>query len=56
LKLFVSGKHFVSDEEVERAVDGDFHSLPDSHFQERIRMLERCRTKCFVVKGDYREK
>ncbi|UYV80334.1 hypothetical protein LAZ67_18002480 [Cordylochernes scorpioides] len=33
LNKFVFGKHFTSNEEVERAVDEYFNSLPDSHFQ-----------------------
>jgi Transposase. len=45
---FVSGKHLASNEEVERALDVYFYSLPDSHFQEG--------TKCFEVSGDYVEK
>ena len=36
LKKFVSGKCFVSNEEVERVVDEYFNSLPDSHFWEII--------------------
>jgi hypothetical protein len=37
-----SKKPFASNEEVERAIDGYFHSLPESHFQEGILMLEKC--------------
>lgn len=38
---FVSGKRFASIEEVERAVDEYFHTLPDSHFRTGILMLEK---------------
>lgn len=56
LKKFISGKRFASNKEVEGAVDGYFHSLPDSHFREGIQMLEKRWTKCVEVKGDYVEK
>ncbi|XP_014481491.1 PREDICTED: histone-lysine N-methyltransferase SETMAR-like [Dinoponera quadriceps] len=56
LKKFVSGKHFASNEEVERAVDEYFNSLPESHFREGVLMLEKRWIKCVEVKGDYVEK
>ncbi|UYV63438.1 POLK [Cordylochernes scorpioides] len=52
LKKFVSGKGFASNEEVERAVDEYFNSLPDSHFQERILILEKHWTKFVEVKRE----
>jgi hypothetical protein len=55
LKQFVSGKRFASSEEVEAAVDGYSHSPPDSPFRRGILMLEKRRTKCVGVKGDYVE-
>ncbi|UYV68429.1 hypothetical protein LAZ67_5004294 [Cordylochernes scorpioides] len=33
--------------------DEYFNTLPDSHFQEGILILEKRWTKCFEVKGDY---
>ncbi|GFV21890.1 histone-lysine N-methyltransferase SETMAR [Trichonephila clavipes] len=45
LKKFVSGKRYSSSTEVERAIDGYFHSLPEYHFQEGILMLEKRWTK-----------
>lgn len=56
LKKFVSGKRFVSNEEVEKAVDEYFDNLPESHFREGILKLEKRWTKCVEVKGDYVEK
>ena len=41
LKKFVSEKHLVSNEEIERAVDEYFNSLADSHFWEGIPILEK---------------
>ncbi|UYV81925.1 hypothetical protein LAZ67_21000150 [Cordylochernes scorpioides] len=43
----------VSNEEVEKAVDEHFNSLPNSHFQTGILILEKHWTKCGEVKGDY---
>ncbi|UYV77164.1 hypothetical protein LAZ67_14003472 [Cordylochernes scorpioides] len=56
LKKLVSGERFVSNEEVKRAVDEYFDSLPDSRFWEGILILEKRWTKCVKVKGDYVEK
>lgn len=56
LKNFVSGKHFASNEEVEKVVNEYFNSIPDSHFREGILMLEKRWTKCVEVKGNYIEK
>ncbi|GFY56537.1 hypothetical protein TNIN_479261 [Trichonephila inaurata madagascariensis] len=41
LTNFFSGKLFASNEEVERAVDGYLHRLPDSPFRELLLMLEK---------------
>ena len=53
---FMAGKHFRSNEKVIAAVNGDFEDLPESHFRDRIKLLEKCWTKCIELKGDYIEK
>jgi hypothetical protein len=47
---FFSKKRFASNEGVERAIDGYFHSLSDFYFREGILMLEKHWLKYFEVK------
>ena len=56
LKKFVSEKCFVSNEEVQRAIDEYFNTFSDSHFREGMLLLEKRWTKYVEVKGDYVEK
>ena len=56
LKKWLGGKTFSSNDEIIDQTNAHFKDLEKSYFFEGIQKLEKRRTKCIELKGDYVEK
>ena len=52
LTKFLAGKRFTSNDKDIAAVNGYFANLPESHFNDRIMLLEKRWNKCVKVSGE----
>lgn len=55
LKLWLQGKKFYSNEEVETETEAYFEALSSDHYKKGIEMLKDRWTKCIELDGDYIE-